>query len=66
MSSRIESQVQIVEMDSSPLKAVVDSSDDAGRQRRLLAVSKIFGLWKYRPDTPKNGLQYQEEIRAEW
>lgn len=39
---------------------------DPDRQRRLAVASKILGLWKDRTDIPKDGLEYQEEMRAEW
>ena len=36
------------------------------RQKRLQAIDLIFGLWKDRPDAPKDGLALQEELRSEW
>ncbi|MFB9241621.1 hypothetical protein IV454_18255 [Massilia antarctica] len=45
------------------------AADDAlqsERARRLAALNAAFGMWKDRDDTPKDGLQYQIESRAEW
>lgn len=36
------------------------------RARRLGALKAVEGLWKDRTDIPKDGLAYQEEMRAEW
>lgn len=46
-------------------RRAAQAGGDPGRQRRIAAINKIFGLWKNRSDTPKDGLQYQEESRAE-
>ncbi|MCY0914098.1 hypothetical protein [Massilia antarctica] len=46
-----------------------EAADDAlrsERARRLAALNAAFGMWKDRDDTPKDGLQYQIESRAEW
>ncbi|NHZ44334.1 hypothetical protein [Massilia aquatica] len=36
------------------------------REQRAAALKEMFGAWKDRDDTPKDGLQYQIESRAEW
>jgi hypothetical protein len=36
------------------------------RQKRLQAIDLIFGIWRHRTDVAKDGLTYQEEMRAEW
>lgn len=41
-------------------------ADDVERQKRLQAIDLIFGMWKERDDVPKDGLAFQQEIRAEW
>lgn len=38
---------------------------DAERQKRLQAINLIFGMWQDRDDIT-DGVQYQEELRAEW
>lgn len=42
------------------------AAQDAARQRRLAALKAAEGLWKDRADIPKDGVQSQEEMRAEW
>jgi hypothetical protein len=44
----------------------INDGGDAGRHQRLAAIRQIFGLWKNRSDTPSDGLEYQDEMRAEW
>jgi hypothetical protein len=36
------------------------------RQRRAEALKNTFGMWKDRTDIPKDGVEYQEQIRSEW
>ncbi|NHZ88948.1 hypothetical protein F2P45_07930 [Massilia sp. CCM 8733] len=46
-----------------------ESAEDAlktVREQRSAALKEMFGAWKDRDDTPKDGLQYQIESRAEW
>lgn len=46
-----------------------ESAEDAlktVREQRAAALKEMFGAWKDRDDTPKDGLQYQIESRAEW
>jgi hypothetical protein len=38
----------------------------AARQRRQAALKMAEGLWKDRPDTVKDGVQAQEQLRNEW
>jgi hypothetical protein len=39
---------------------------DLDHQQRLQAISIIFGIWKDRSETPKDGVGYQEKMRSEW
>jgi hypothetical protein len=41
------------------------SIEELARQRRLAKMLKAEGLWKNRTDIPKDGVAYQEELRAE-
>ena len=41
-------------------------SQDVARQRRLAALQAAQGLWKDRTDVPNDGVEYQEQLRAEW
>lgn len=44
-----------------------ETSIDAERERRRLeALKGIFGLWADRKDIPKDGVEYQRQLRAEW
>ncbi len=46
-----------------------DDSPEAKRARRharLLALSASSGIWPGERDKPKDGLVYQEDLRAEW
>lgn len=36
------------------------------RARRMAALQAVEGLWKDRTDIPKDGVQAQEQLRAEW
>lgn len=36
------------------------------RSRRAEALKKIEGMWKDRADIPKDGVEYQNQIRSEW
>ncbi|ATQ76309.1 hypothetical protein CR152_18565 [Massilia violaceinigra] len=38
----------------------------SARARRTAALNSMFGMWKDRGDTPKDGLQFQKEMREEW
>lgn len=39
---------------------------ESSRQRRLTALQAAQGLWKDRTDVPKDGVEYQEQLRDEW
>ncbi|NGZ83369.1 hypothetical protein [Duganella aceris] len=39
---------------------------EARRQARLRALAPSSGIWDGDPDKPKDGVAYQEEMRAEW
>ena len=38
----------------------------ANRARRAAALKAAEGLWKDRTDIPKDGVEYQNQLRAEW
>jgi hypothetical protein len=38
----------------------------ASRMRRAAALKAAEGLWKDRTDIPKDGVEYQNQLRAEW
>lgn len=40
-------------------------TDEEGRQRRLVALRKVAGIWKDRKDIPTDGLEYQLYMRNE-
>lgn len=80
MSARKISEEDIREMSIIDLEAIVDEvarrlADPAkpavatlelARRRRLGALTAAEGLWKDRVDVPKDGVQAQEQLRAEW
>ncbi|WP_373988893.1 hypothetical protein [Duganella sp. BuS-21] len=39
---------------------------EAKRRRLAAALKAAEGLWKDRTDMPKDGVQYQEQLRSEW
>lgn len=39
---------------------------EARRSRRLAALKAAEGLWKDRTDIPKDGVEYQHQLRGEW
>ena len=41
-------------------------SPQARRQRRLALLQPAEGLWKDRDDIPKDGVEYQRQLRSEW
>lgn len=52
-------------------RPVVNSSassleQEERRRRRIAALKAAEGLWKHRTDLPKDGVEYQEQLRAEW
>ncbi|MEC5160050.1 MULTISPECIES: hypothetical protein [unclassified Janthinobacterium] len=49
---------------ASPEPAI--TPQDAGRQRLHAALTAAEGLWKDRKDIPKDGVEYQGQLRAEW
>lgn len=52
--------------------ALVENAEPAPTQqeerhrRRIAALKAAEGLWKNRTDISKDGLEYQEQLRAEW
>ena len=41
-------------------------SQEERRRRRAAALKAAEGLWKNRTDIPKDGVEFQEQLRAEW
>jgi hypothetical protein len=39
---------------------------EAKRRRLAAALKAAEGLWKDRTDIPKDGVEYQEQLRSEW
>jgi hypothetical protein len=39
---------------------------EARRSRRVAALTAAEGLWKNRTDVPRDGIEYQNRLRAEW
>lgn len=39
---------------------------DAARAKRLAAIMSVHGMWKGDPDKPRDAVEYQREMRAEW
>jgi hypothetical protein len=44
----------------------ITSREPAAHKRRTAALKSVFGIWKDRKDAPQDGLDYQQEMRAEW
>jgi hypothetical protein len=42
------------------------SPQEERRRRRMAALKAAEGLWKQRTDIPRDGAQYQDQLRAEW
>lgn len=40
--------------------------DPEREHKRLEALRGIFGLWANRDDIPKDGVEYQRQLRSEW
>lgn len=55
------SLIEIVEQET----ASSSESMPADRARRILELSKVFGMWKGRTDIPTDGLEYQRLMRGE-
>lgn len=47
-------------------KPTLVTDQKTARERRLQILRRTSGLMKNEPSFPKDGLQYQAEIRAEW
>lgn len=43
-----------------------DAAKHARRSARLAALAPSSGIWTGEPNKPKDGVAYQEEMRAEW
>lgn len=44
---------------------LIDPVEQARRRRRA-ALMAAEGMWMHRTDVPKDGVQAQEQLRAEW
>lgn len=44
----------------------IPSAQEERRRRRAAALNSAEGLWKDRTDIPKDGAEYQDQLRAEW
>ena len=42
------------------------TSLETRRRRRVSALKAAEGLWKHRVDIPKDGAEYQDQLRGEW
>lgn len=49
-----------------PESPQADDPLEARRRRRLAALKAAEGLWKDRTDIPKDGVEYQNQLRGEW
>ena len=49
-----------------PTAALQQETVDPDRERRLAVLRRSFGMTKNSPDFPRDGLQYQRKVRAEW
>jgi len=47
-------------------KSSVVTLQDSPRRRRLAALQAAQGLWKNRSDIPRDGVEFQQQLRAEW
>lgn len=63
---RIEIIHAAIANDCKPKEAETANPMEGQRQKRLQAIDLIFGIWRDRTDIPKDGLAYQEKMRAEW
>lgn len=54
------------EADQATLTVSLRATQEASLQRLRLALKAAEGLWKNRDDLPKDGLQYQRQLRDEW
>ena len=51
---------------SAATPAPLPHPQDAARLRRAAALKAAEGLWKDRVEMAKDGVQVQEQLRAEW
>lgn len=42
------------------------SPQEERRRRRAAALKAAEGLWKGRTDIPRDGAEFQDQLRAEW
>lgn len=48
------------------LTVPIGKPSDAEHAKRLVAVMSVHGMWKGDPDKPRDAVEYQREVRAEW
>jgi hypothetical protein len=48
------------------LNLLTAQKPSAARAKRLAAIMSVHGIWKDDPTKPKDGVDYQREMRAEW
>jgi metal-responsive CopG/Arc/MetJ family transcriptional regulator len=62
--TQVEELAALVEVEHRPRAAVIRQAIEAYiAQRKRVPGTQVFGLWK---DRKIDGLEYQQEIRAEW
>ena len=44
----------------------IPNAQEERRRRRVAALKAAEGLWKDRTDIPKDGAEYQDQLRDEW
>ena len=52
--------------EASVLPGPAIAPQEARLQRLRAALMAAEGLWKDREDVPKDGVEYQEQLRTEW
>lgn len=53
-------------LDTKPEPQLSLEQAEAKRRRLAAALKAAEGLWKDRTDIPKDGVEYQEQLRSEW
>lgn len=58
--------LQMLIPDSAGITQQDDGAKGARRKARFEALSSSSGIWAGEPNKPRDGVAYQEEMRAEW
>lgn len=67
ISSMMVQAMRILEQQSSLLALeVIEQRKALDRERRHAAIMSMHGIWKDDPTKPRDGAEYQREVRAEW